>query len=303
MGVFDIFSKREERRSGKKPDVYEYESIPKELRVQIVHVLSDIIGDQDAEMSGAYHAYKEIHDALAREYGVFQLGRDIHAKDRLFHFVLETASAKQVIDAIEVSLAVATKYHDRFRYTARARVTMNVAQAIDEINFRFLEHGFGYQYESGHIVRVDSQFVHAEVVKPALILLSDHRYAGAEEEFLKAHRHYRRGDYKECMVECLKAFESTMKAICKIQQWQIKDNDTAKTLIDILLTNNLIPGILQNQINNLKGLLESGVPTLRNKLGGHGQGAVPAYVSPHIAAYALHLTASNIVLLVTAAKP
>ncbi|NJL59598.1 MAG: hypothetical protein HC887_08105 [Desulfobacteraceae bacterium] len=43
--------------------------------------------------------------------------------------------------------------------------------AIDELNSRFKEHGVGYQYESGELIRVDSQFLHAEAVKPTLNLL------------------------------------------------------------------------------------------------------------------------------------
>ena len=39
--------------------------------------------------------------------------------------------------------------------------------AIDLLNQRFREHSLWYQYESGQIVKVDSQDIHSEVVKPA----------------------------------------------------------------------------------------------------------------------------------------
>jgi hypothetical protein len=92
-----------------------------------------------------------------------------------------------------------------------------------------------------------------------------------------------------------------MKSICDIKKWQYNKTDTAKTLIDVLFQNGLIPPMLQSQFSSLKALLESGVPTVRNKLGSHGQGAVPVTVPSYIAAYALHLTASNIVFLAAAA--
>lgn len=129
------------------------------------------------------------------------------------------------------------------------------------------------------------------------MLLSDPRYHGAQEEFLNAHRHYREGNYKECLTDCLKSFESTMKAICEIRKWTYSKTDTAKTLIDICFKNGLIPAMLQAQLNALQIVLESGVPTLRNKMGGHGQGAIPILVPQHVAAYTLHLTAANVVLL------
>lgn len=48
-------------------------------------------------------------------------------------------------------------------------------------------------------------------------------------------------------------------------------------------------------------LLESGVPTVRNRQSGHGHGVQVSDVSPHLARYALHLTAATILLLVECA--
>ena len=99
---------------------------------------------------------------------------------------------------------------------------------------RFKEHGVGYQFESGEIIRVDSQILHAEVVKPVLTLLGqEERFKGANEEFLKAHEHYRNGRYEECLVDALRSFESVMKAICHKQKWVYNQNDAAKKLIEI----------------------------------------------------------------------
>lgn len=88
--------------------------------------------------------------------------------------------------------------------------------AIEELNVRFRQAGFGYQFEGGQIVRVDSQLLHSEVVKPALVLLADHRFEGAQDEFLSAHAHYRAGEYEDAIVDANRAFESTMKTICDL---------------------------------------------------------------------------------------
>jgi len=48
----------------------------------------------------------------------------------------------------------------------------------------------------------------------------------------------------------------------------------------------------------LRSLLEGGVPTGRNKLSGHGQGATPTTVPEHIVSYVLHMAAAAIVFLV-----
>lgn len=49
-------------------------------------------------------------------------------------------------------------------------------------------------------------------------------------------------------------------------------------------------------------MLESGVPTARNRLGGHGQGAEIVQVPMHYVSFALHQTAAAIVFLATAER-
>jgi hypothetical protein len=117
---------------------------------------------------------------------------------------------------------------------------------------------------------------------------------------LSAHEHYRHGNTKECLTDCLKAFESTMKAICAKRNWAHAPNATAKALLDTIFANNLIPSFMQSHFTGVRATLEAGVPTVRNKLGGHGQGVTPVNVPDSLAAYALHLTATNILLLVQA---
>jgi hypothetical protein len=301
MGIADIFSKREMRASGSKSDVFDYDNIPRELRVQVVCIIRDVVGRNTSNHS-VYEAYQLIHDTLAREYGVHQLIEDeVVAPTGLFTFIERTSKTANVLDAIEVSLRIAELAHGNRFYKADAG--MSVDDAVNELNQRFLEAGVGYQYEEGEMIPVHSKFTHTEIVKPALVLLSDPLYTGAQEEFLKAHKDFRDRDYKGCLTECGKAFESSMKAICDKRHWTYPQNATASALIDICLKQGLIPSMLQSELNALQTVLESGVPTLRNKLNAaHGQGPVPKVVPPHVAAYALHLTAANIVLLATAEK-
>ena len=172
--------------------------------------------------------------------------------------------------------------------------------AIAELNVRFREHGIGFQFLEGLIVQVDSEYVHSEATKPAIGLLREKHYAGAQQEFLNAHQHYRKGETKEALNDCLKAFESVMKAICEKRGWSYPRDATARALIDVCFENELIPSFWQSQYSGLRTLLESGVPTGRNKLSGHGQGTAPVEVPGHIAAYVLHMTASAIVFLAEA---
>ena len=138
------------------------------------------------------------------------------------------------------------------------------------------------------------------MVKPVLSMLSDPMYEGANAEFLKAHEHYRAGRHKECMNECLKAFESCIKAICEARGWDYEGQRGIRDLIGIVFERGLIPTFMQSHFTALRKTLEDGVPTLRNQRSGHGQGPEEVPVPEYIAAYTLHLTASNILFLAKA---
>ena len=167
----------------------------------------------------------------------------------------------------------------------------------DRFRYRFLEHGIGYQFESDEIVRVDSEFLHQEAVRPALQILGEKHYAGANAEFRKAHDHYRHQRYGETVNECLKALESTLKVICKKRQWFFQETVTVQPLLQIVFEQELVPNYLQSKFSGLRSILESGVPAIRNREGGHGAGTEPRSIPQHLAAYVLHLTASAIVFL------
>ncbi|BAY09417.1 STM4504/CBY_0614 family protein [Calothrix sp. NIES-2098] len=298
MKVYDIFSKRQKRLRGEFPDVYQYVDIPQPLRVQIFYILNDVIAAPiDLHfMKG----FSEIYSRLYREYGKLQ--QAIVGKDIINLFLFNTQVTEHILDFIELSFQLIDTTYRRSITVNENFSKITADEAIAELNFRFREHGVGYQYESGKMIRVDSQIIHTEAVKPVLHLLSDTRFQGANEEFLKAHEHYRHGRYKECLVECLKAFESTMKTIFDSQGWSYQSTDTAKKLIDICFQNNLIPAYLQTQFTSLRSNLESGIPTIRNKNAGHGQGSQLITIPQHFAAYQLHMTASTILFLLEAER-
>ena len=341
---YELFSKCQKRLRGEVPDVYQYETIPQELRVQIVHIWRDTLraisfsSSSKTEFGDAHDAYKAIHNELCREYGRFSLDEDndlYHTEsdnpyylsdvksdvESVVEYFCQTDKTEVAIDVIEISFRyIDQKVRDDFNASMAYEEStsskvpifesdnvympiyhgISPDEAINELNRRFLEHSVGYQYESGQIMRVDSQFIHSEVVKPALLFLSDPMYKGANEEFLNAHEHYRKGRHKECLNDCLKAFESCLKIICQKNSWNYTKKDTANRLIGIVFAHGLIPPFMQSHFLALKKALKSGVPPVRNDQSAHGQGPDEVTVPEYIAAYILHLTASNILLLAKA---
>ncbi len=93
-----------------------------------------------------------------------------------------------------------------------------------------------------------------------------------------------------------------MKVICDLAGWEYPAGATAAVLIDVLFRNRLVPDFLQSEFAALRSILESGVPTVRNKSAAHGQGSVPRVVPGFLAGFVLHMTAANMLLLVAASK-
>ncbi|MEI6746756.1 MAG: hypothetical protein WCL34_12410 [Methylococcaceae bacterium] len=306
MAIIDLFSKRQKRLRGEYPDVYVYDELPRAFRVQVIHIIKGAIGSS----CNSNKIYQVIHDILCQEYGEFRLSDDRFCsidESILNEFFLNEKSVEKCLDVIEIAFRLIDriigdgfKNYNQEYVKDEYKITILPNEAISDLNTRFKEHGIGFQFESSEIICVDSEFIHSEVVKPTLLILRGEQYAGANDEFLNAHEHYRHGLYKECLNDCLKSFESTMRVICNSRGWSVPSNATASKLITTCFDNGLLQPFFDSQINSVKSLLESGVPTIRNKLGGHGQGESPVVVSEHLARYALHLTATTILLLAEA---
>lgn len=286
MGILDIFSKRQKFLKGDFPKIYQHDDIPNKLRVQIGHIFLDIANSE---------IYQNTHKILCKEYGRYTLDANSNShQEAILQFLVNTKKVEEVLDVIEVLFTVITDYNSSVGSWDKI-VTVD---AIEEINQRFKENGVGYFYDNNMIIRIDSTYVHNEITIPAISLLYNKKFWGAGEEYLAAHTHYKEGRNKECLNDCLKAFESTLKTICTEKSWDFGTNDTAKKLIQICFQNGLVPSFTQNQFTSLQNLLESGVPTIRNKMGGHGQGPIPQRVNNEMARYALNLTGTNIIFLV-----
>src|ERR1039458_737881 len=151
MKVFDLFSKRQKELRGEVPDVYVYDAIPQPLRVQVIHIWRDALGneqqyheryaDRHAEAQGAYQF---IVETLCREYGLFilppakpYLGRDY--LEELANFLLNEPGSERVLDAIELSF----RYIDKVTRKESGYAPARANDAIAELNVRFREQGVG----------------------------------------------------------------------------------------------------------------------------------------------------------------
>ncbi len=313
MSVVELFSRRKAAREvAGKTDVYTY-TVPRRLRIQIMHIWDtslgrfesgDRFGYRDDSQQSVNQLWKRVHNTLAREFGYPALGDWGDPWKNTAEFFAEKAEDSQALDIIELTFRLVGVYERSLEsyQLERVGITQDPDDAIVELNYRFAENGVGYEFVNGEIIEKNNEFVHAESVKAALALLHEQRFVGASEEFMSAHVHLRNSEHKEAVGCALKALESVLKAICSRRKWNHSSKSSAKELIDTVIQHGLVPDFLAGHLGALRATLESGLPTVRNRLAGHGQGESPIYVPKYLAAYAIHLAAVNIVMLAQADK-
>jgi hypothetical protein len=302
MAIVDLYHQRKEAlaRSGES-DVYTYDELPAALRTQLCQIFRDAIGPySDYEFTNNNEAWQVLRDVLIREFGVDQLASG-NFEDEITSHIRNSDDIDRVLSAIELCCRLIHRSIGQEHNMSSNGARQRPEDALKEINYRFRKAGVGYQFEAPQIVRVDSNLLHETVVKPALRLLSDKRFAGAEEEFRQAHIHYREGNAKDAITWASKAFESTMKAACDIKGWTYPAGARASDLLKVLRANRLWPDYLDGSFDQLIATLTSGLPEVRNKTGAHGQGSAPTQIPPYVASYCLHLAAAKILLIVEAA--
>ena len=279
MAKHDLFSKRNKPL----PDTFQYVEIPEKLRNQIVLWWEDALPSQSRST-----AFERIRNVVCIEHGrLFLLRSDAYPADDLVNFFLRSTETDILLDIVELFCRLIM---DITHSTDPAK------RAIDELNHRFLENGVGYEFDwdAHQLNRIGDLVIHQEAVRPALSLLAQPAYKTANEEYLKAHRHFRNQQYDDCLTECCNAFESTIKIICDQKGWPCEHKDAAGKLVKTYMKHSGLPSYFETMLMI--------VATLRNKLGPHGKGTQPVDVPEHLAKYSLHATASAIVLLVDAAK-
>ena len=191
MAISDLFSRRKKlAQKGSEPDVYQYDDIPRTLRTQITYIWRDSIGpyfETDGygfgpEPLNNSGTWDKIHNEFAREKGLGTLGRNRNTFKNCIDY-LRVLLRTSMICWISWVLFGYVQWLGQFPDYERKNVGIiqSAEGAIEELNFRFRDAGVGFQFEAGQIIRVDSQFLHAEVVRPALALMSATGFEGSSQ--------------------------------------------------------------------------------------------------------------------------
>lgn len=297
---FETYSYR--KRLGERndePELYSYDVAPAQLRHQIAMAFREGIGRCNDSLYGgrsAYEYWKELDKICSKEiYSYLTYIRESQLDERFSEFLNNVENIDDFLDAVEIGCRFLSALSSQSRDLRGA--DSEAGDALEEINRRFEQHAIGYQFENSRIVRMDSKLSHAELIKPALQLLTSPIFSKGNDEFLNAHKHYRTGDFKDCITAANRSFESVLKAICDAEEWSYEKGDTAGRLVSLVKQEGLFTHAFDKSFDTYVATLKSGLPAIRNDVGAHGEGVAAAAVTAQIARFALNLTASNLIFL------
>ncbi|UKJ74440.1 STM4504/CBY_0614 family protein [Azospirillum brasilense] len=307
MPVFETFSKRRDKKiKAGSEDVYIYEPIPNPLRVQVIHILKDALTSYYGftfNREQTDEAWSLINDTLKREKGVLALTRKVTTSpsEHVTEYILN-GETDDFLDAVDLSFKVVHFYLPQINEYEKKRLGIKIdeVEAVKELNARFREHGIGYEFVNGQLIQISNRLLHVETVLPAIRLLHEEQFEGADQEIRNAFEHYKRGEFSDAIVDAHSAFESVLKSICDGMGWDYPKNAPGANILNIAKNKGLFPDYLDNSFDQLISVLKSGLPKVRNEEGGHGQGKEIKETPRHVASFALHLAATKIVFLVDA---
>lgn len=296
--AYKFFSQRQ--RGEDVPDVLQYDDLPVEFRNQFMYILSDVCNSANDELA-MFLAKQYCREKGFRNLGGYTI-HDSRTARLAFDKYIDDSTTDELLDLIDFICNMLNWRIDPTKpkqYTVSYEMIYAIQRAFTELNDRFKQHNLGYEVTNGQLMRIDNQTVHAQYVKPALQLLCDEEFAGAEEEYRNAFEARRAGNNKDAILNAGKCFESVMKTICEKKKYDTsKKGDSARALLNVLKTNGFFPTYMETHLGGVVTTLESGAPTVRNQVAGHGQGSEITDAPDCLVDYVLGLVAVNSVLLV-----
>lgn len=298
MPSIDLYSKRKAQPCSELI----FDKLSDGVRIQINYLINNFFNYNHIEAYADENIWTAIQKILKQEHKKESLTHGLHSifggyispSAEVMEYIKNEQNLDYVLDAIELVFRVINNMEYHLRESGYNTRNYPPESAISDLNTRFKENCIGYKFENDIIIKIDNEFLYSTITKDVMIFLTGSDYVNVNEEYINAHKHFRDGNHKDCIVNCCKAFESTMKVICQKKKYAYSQTDTAKTLIDILYNNKFIPDYLKNQLAGLRAVLTDGVSVIRNQTSGHGAGAASISVDESLCAYALNITGSTI---------
>lgn len=295
----ELFSRRQAMERGEVNDIFIYDTIPADFKKRFYMIIKTLYKAYSKllgyDRAGVYFQ-DEVNSQLAMAFADLSLDSD-NSNTSILDLLkfLNKCNDEMFIDALDQILSI---FHNEGIIYIRGTYNSYIfPEAVKETNDWLKYCNLGYRFENGQLIKVSNEYLHQEVIMPALKLISDNRFSVADSELRKSNEHRVADDFESAITEAGKALESVMKVICTIMGYQYDEKGSASSLLKTLKDNDYFPSFLENQVNTLINMLY-GLPTLRNKVS-HGAGTKERLIFDNYAAYAFHMLTSDIVFLIS----
>jgi hypothetical protein len=234
-------------------DVYQYDDVSERFRWQFYYLMQNVLGKAKPGYWGpdtlSYPAVNARWDAIERllleSHGIPQLSDkpSFSAMDRVNHFLLG-CSANEFLTAVSAFLLLVRQITpDRGRKFGVAYLNVSFDLVNEQVHTLFNLYKFGYEIVetpegSFRADRVDSKYLHQEIIAESISLLNRVGFKGPQNEFTKAVGYYSQNDFENAISFANRAFESIMKSVFDKLGYDYDKNDTAKQLIHGYLSTN-----------------------------------------------------------------
>jgi hypothetical protein len=152
-----------------------------------------------------------------------------------------------------------------------------------EVNEAMVAFECPWRLSDGRFFQVDAEFLHDELVQKGEDVLRERGFEGAHDEFREAREDLSDGQTKDAILKAFKSFESTLKTVLD------KHNGDVSDLLRRFREDGFMDDIPDAPAKALCKQVLASLATLRNELGGHGQGNAVVEVPRPYALLALHL--------------
>jgi hypothetical protein len=162
-----------------------------------------------------------------------------------------------------------------------------------KVNEIFELHDCPWRISDGEFFKLDADFVGAKLAATGHNALAANQFAGAANGYAKARQYLGTGDVREAIFFAGHSFESVMKVLTKLE------HANGDKLIKELGSQGFFDDLPESVRSGFMDQVLKALPFLRNKLGGHGQGAAVVDIPPAYGDLAIQIAAAFQNFLIT----
>ena len=155
-----------------------------------------------------------------------------------------------------------------------------------KVNQIFELHDCPWRISDGEFFKLDADFIGTKLAATGHDALAANQFAGAANEYAKARQYLGTGDVREAIFFAGHSFESVMKVLTKLE------HANGDKLIKELGSQGFFDDLPESVQCGFMDQVLKALPFLRNKLGGHGQGAAVVAIPPVYGDLAVQIAAA-----------